>query len=201
MGCVKSKVVPVKDELNVQRMSSMQSNNAASTLRQGLVTLSSEHTVQQDYELGRTLGTGGTSTVRLAKSKINGRDYALKTISLNRMSSSTRRQLLEEVKIMRQMDHPYIIKIVATYMDLHSLYIVMELCTGGELFDLLYEQPGTRFDEHSAKELVKKMLSAINCECSSYASSCLTATHPPSIPHWRHPLIRPCLPFSRASYR
>lgn len=182
MGCAKSKVLPVKDELDVQRMSSVQSNNAASTLRQGLVTLSSEHTVQQDFELGRTLGTGGTSTVRLAKSKINGRDYALKTISLNRMSSSTRRQLLEEVKIMRQMDHPYIIKIVATYMDLHSLYIVMELCTGGELFDLLYEQPGTRFDEQSAKELVKKMLAAINCECSSSVSSCLTATHPPSIP-------------------
>jgi serine/threonine protein kinase len=41
------------------------------------------------------------------------------------------------------------------------LYIVMELCTGGELFDKLYEQPGDKFSEADAHFLVKKMVGSL----------------------------------------
>ena len=70
--------------------------------------------------------------------------------------------LLAEVNLMRQMDHPYIVKIIATYMSFQVLHIVMELCTGGELFDLLYEQKDCKFSEIECATLAMKMLSAVN---------------------------------------
>jgi len=47
-------------------------------------------------------------------------------------------------------------------MSFQTLHIVMELCTGGELFDLLYDQPECRFAEPECAKLAQKMLGAVN---------------------------------------
>ena len=52
----------------------------------------------------------------------------------------------------------------------HTLYIVMELCAGGELFDLMAEQPGRKFKEDDARGLVKQMVvRTLTCAISAVA--------------------------------
>ena len=41
----------------------------------------------------------------------------------------------EEVRILTKLDHPNIVKYYETYDDIKYMYLVMEYCSGGELFD------------------------------------------------------------------
>ena len=117
---------------------------------------------QINWDDNEALGSGATSTVRIAINKTTQEKYALKTIELHRLPPHIIQSLFEEVNIMRVLDHPNIIKIVETFVDYKRLYIIMECCTGGELFDLLYDQEGAKFQEKDALNLAIKMCSALN---------------------------------------
>jgi len=54
----------------------------------------------------------------------------------------------KEVAVMKRLDHPNIIKLYDTFEDARSVYLIMELCSGGELFDRILEQG--RFGEKDA---------------------------------------------------
>lgn len=47
--------------------------------------------------------------------------------------------LHDEVAILGRLDHPNIVKYYETYDDVKFIYLVMELCSGGELFEKLTE--------------------------------------------------------------
>ncbi len=51
------------------------------------------------------------------------------------MSSNDLKHVMDEVDLLKKVDHPNIVEYFETYDDKHYLYLVMELCTGGELFD------------------------------------------------------------------
>ena len=63
------------------------------------------------------------------------------------------------MEILRQVDHPNIIKFHESYIDYRYIHIVMELAQGGELFDKIVQSK--RFSERRAAQLMKKILSAI----------------------------------------
>lgn len=60
---------------------------------------------------------------------------------------------------MSKLDHPHILKVFEYFEDDTHLYIVTELCTGGELFDKIIEKK--RFTETEASQLMEQMLSAV----------------------------------------
>jgi calcium-dependent protein kinase len=64
-----------------------------------------------------------------------------------------------EVSILRQLDHPNIIKIYEFYSDKLHYHIVTELCEGGELFDYIMEEGF--ITEQIAAEIMKQILGAI----------------------------------------
>jgi calcium-dependent protein kinase len=69
-------------------------------------------------------------------------------------------KLLEtELDILRSVDHPNIVKFYETYVDHRYVHIVMELCTGGELFERIVESQ--RFSEKKAAKYLKSMNSAV----------------------------------------
>jgi len=65
----------------------------------------------------------------------------------------------DEVRIMRIMDHPNIVKLYETFEDKVKVYLVMELCSGGELFDRIID--AGRFTEVHAAIVMQQMLRAI----------------------------------------
>ena len=67
--------------------------------------------------------------------------------------------LESEISILKELDHPNIVRFYETYIDYKYIHIVMQLCTGGELFDRIVKLE--KFSEKDAAELMSKILSAV----------------------------------------
>jgi calcium-dependent protein kinase len=68
--------------------------------------------------------------------------------------------LKTEIELLQSADHPNIIKLYETYEDEKYLHLVMELCTGGDLFDYVISK--RQLCEEEVANIMKKLLSAIN---------------------------------------
>eukprot|EP01017_Pseudomicrothorax_dubius_P003273 TRINITY_DN10426_c0_g1_i7.p1 TRINITY_DN10426_c0_g1~~TRINITY_DN10426_c0_g1_i7.p1 ORF type:complete len:428 (-),score=113.13 TRINITY_DN10426_c0_g1_i7:461-1744(-) len=109
--------------------------------------------------LSPPLGSGAYGEVRKAKFKKTGEIRAVKIISKSAQSPEEQEKLINEVQILKSLDHPNIIKIFEFYQDERSFYIVTELCTGGELFDKIIESKN--FNEQKAADIIRDVLSAV----------------------------------------
>lgn len=90
--------------------------------------------ITQHYKLGKIIGDGKFGTVREAYHvDFSDQSVAIKTIKLSNVTDPE--SLLQEIKALREVDHPNIVKILETYRDEQHLHIVMEQCKGQELFD------------------------------------------------------------------
>jgi len=69
--------------------------------------------------------------------------------------------LRNEIIIMSQLDHPNIARLQEVYEDDDNIYLVQEVCVGGELFDLLEEQPDYYLEESEALRLTWQILSSL----------------------------------------
>ena len=111
---------------------------------------------------GQVLGSGVSGTARLVTHNLTGVKYAVKCLDLGLIKSAEGlQQLREEIYIMCQLDHPNIVRLEEVYESFSEIYLVLELCTGGDLFDRLDEQPDLHYTEAKCAKLVKQMLSAL----------------------------------------
>ena len=98
-----------------------------------------------DYDIGDTLGTGNFNIkkgsfgrVRIAKNKKNGNYYAIKIMKkLDIINSKQTDHIVNEIKILSYINHPFIIIFDGFCQDDKYLYISLELVNGGELFTYL----------------------------------------------------------------
>jgi len=68
-------------------------------------------------------------------------------------------EIWKEVAVMKRLDHPNIIKIYDTFEDHRNIYLIMELCTGGELFDRIVEL--NSFDEKDSAIIMQQALRGV----------------------------------------
>ena len=118
--------------------------------------------LEEKYEIVKEIGTGGFSRCLLVKNKTTGILYACKELAKKKLSDYE--GLMREVNLMIKLDHPNIIKLYEVYENEKYIYLIMELCTGGELFDRIVEntENGKPFTEKQAANLFRQMMSAIN---------------------------------------
>ena len=121
-----------------------------------------EGKLEDKYEIIKEIGSGGFSRCLQVKNKTTGLLYACKELPKKKLSDLE--GLMREVNLMIQLDHPNIIKLYEVYENEKYIYLIMELCTGGELFDRIVEntENGVQFTEKQAAEIFKQMMSAIN---------------------------------------
>ena len=111
---------------------------------------------------GEELGEGAGGIVRRAKHRATGIDFAVKCLDKSRINTEEDlKQLREEIIIMCSIDHPNIVRIEEVFESSEKIFIVQELCTGGDLFDRLEKMPDFHYTEAQCAKLVKQMLSAI----------------------------------------
>lgn len=111
---------------------------------------------------GPILGSGVSGLVRKVTHKKTGVEYAVKSLDLGLVETKEGlEQLREEIFIMCQLDHPNIVRLEEVYESHSEIYLVQELCVGGELFDRLDEQPDYHYTETECARLIKQMLCAV----------------------------------------
>lgn len=111
---------------------------------------------------GPVLGSGISGLVRLCVHRDTKAKYAVKCLDLGLVETEEGlQQLREEIAIMCQLDHPNIVRLEEVYESASEIYLVQELCVGGELFDRLDEQPDYHYTESQCAKLVKQMLCSV----------------------------------------
>lgn len=118
------------------------------------------------YQKEKELGSGSYGHVYRVKNKITGETRACKQMAKGKISDMNKFNL--EINIMSKTDHPSIIKLYEIYEDTRNIYLVMEECTGGELFDRIISrvESGKMYTEKQAAKIFQQMISAI-CYCHS----------------------------------
>ncbi|CAM9601238.1 unnamed protein product [Discosporangium mesarthrocarpum] len=89
--------------------------------------------VEMFYETLHTIGHGSMGTVSRVRHLPTGSEYALKTIQLARISPKMVQEMRNEIDVLKRLDHPNIIRAIETFESKRRVYLVMELCTGGDL--------------------------------------------------------------------
>mmetsp|Transcript_106487 Transcript_106487/g.168146 ORF Transcript_106487/g.168146 Transcript_106487/m.168146 type:complete len:504 (+) Transcript_106487:64-1575(+) len=105
----------------------------------------------------KKLGEGSYGSVSKCTNKSTGVSRAVKSISKAQMKNLER--FKAEIAIMKIMDHPNIIKLYESFEDNRCIYLVMELSTGGELFDRIID--AGHFTESQAACVMQHMFRAI----------------------------------------
>ncbi|GAM18627.1 hypothetical protein SAMD00019534_018020 [Acytostelium subglobosum LB1] len=117
---------------------------------------------QRKYHIGETLGSGNFATVKLAVDKKTGDKFAIKIIDKKKfmMNSSSRKDaLMDEVKILQQLNHKNIIHIQEVFDTERTLFLVLELVEGGELLDDILDN--CFYKEDKAKEFFRQLVNAV----------------------------------------
>jgi MAP/microtubule affinity-regulating kinase len=111
------------------------------------------------YRLIKTIGKGNFAKVKLAKHELIGKEVAIKIIDKTQLNQGSLQKLFREVKIMKCLDHPNIVKLFEVIQTEKTLYLVMEYASGGEVFDYLVAHG--RMKEKEARAKFRQIVSAV----------------------------------------
>lgn len=92
--------------------------------------------------------------------KITKQERAMKIIKCDQSSDENKKTISKEIDVLKNLDHPNIIKVYEFYRTHKHLLIINELCSGGELFDKIMEVK--YFSESVAANIMRQILSAVN---------------------------------------
>ncbi|KAM9777286.1 MAP/microtubule affinity-regulating kinase 3a [Neosynchiropus ocellatus] len=130
--------------------------------RSGVRTRSSEEPQQPhvgNYRLLKTIGKGNFAKVKLARHILTGREVAIKIIDKTQLNPNSLQKLFREVRIMKILNHPNIVKLFEVIETERTLYLVMEYASGGEVFDYLVAHG--RMKEKEARAKFRQIVSAV----------------------------------------
>jgi len=111
------------------------------------------------YRLLKTIGKGNFAKVKLAKHIPTGKEVAIKIIDKTQLNPGSLQKLFREVRIMKTLDHPNIVKLFQVIETEKTLYLVMEYASGGEVFDYLVLHG--RMKEKEARAKFRQIVSAV----------------------------------------
>ncbi|KAG1940544.1 serine/threonine-protein kinase MARK2 [Pimephales promelas] len=111
------------------------------------------------YRLLKTIGKGNFAKVKLAKHVLTSKEVAVKIIDKTQLNSSSLQKLFREVRIMKVLNHPNIVKLFEVIETEKTLYLVMEYASGGEVFDYLVAHG--RMKEKEARAKFRQIVSAV----------------------------------------
>lgn len=120
------------------------------------------------YDIRQVLGSGAFAQVKLCVSRTSGERFAIKVIDKKqfklRSTTSRPNALMDEVNILKCLNHPNIIRIYDMYENDKELSLVLELVEGGDLFTAIvdnFDQNGRGFDESRAKHIFKQLVAGV----------------------------------------
>ena len=135
--------------------------SSAINLTNDIIIGESKADPENDYIKKKFLGEGAFASVYLVQNKITEAIRAMKVIKKSsHYNEEEEKEIINEINILRSMDHPNILKIFEFYSNEESYSLITEYCSGGELFKEI-EDNGP-FDEKYSAYVMYQIFSAIN---------------------------------------
>lgn len=117
----------------------------------------------RDYDCedqAKVLGNGMGGNVVLGTCRLDGKDCAIKVFNLQSLGEIEQELIRTEAEIYLTLDHPNIARLYDVYDDSGVVTLVMEYCSGGELFHRLMRQK--TYSEAQAAEATRQILHAVS---------------------------------------
>ncbi|XP_051854221.1 serine/threonine-protein kinase MARK1 isoform X5 [Antechinus flavipes] len=113
-----------------------------------------------NYRLLKTIGKGNFAKVKLARHVLTGREVAVKIIDKTQLNPTSLQKLFREVRIMKILNHPNIVKLFEVIETEKTLYLVMEYASGA--FSPLHHRlpPCTRYRSMMLSEALRSLLNS-----------------------------------------
>ncbi|XP_063644639.1 maternal embryonic leucine zipper kinase isoform X10 [Pan troglodytes] len=110
------------------------------------------------YELHETIGTGGFAKVKLACHILTGETVAIKIMDKNTLGSDLPR-IKTEIEALKNLRHQHICQLYHVLETANKIFMVLEYCPGGELFDYIISQD--RLSEEETRVVFRQIVSAV----------------------------------------
>ncbi|ROT76702.1 hypothetical protein C7M84_004708 [Penaeus vannamei] len=86
------------------------------------------------YDIEKTIGKGNFAVVKLARHRITKTEVAIKIIDKSQLDATNLQKVHREVKVLKTLDHPHIIKLYQVMESKNMIYLVSEYASNGEMF-------------------------------------------------------------------
>jgi len=124
-----------------------------------MATLRKGEFIKDFYKIDKVLGKGSFAVVKKGINKETGKEVAIKVIERESLEDEDEMALQNEVDILGQLDHPNVVKLYEIFDESSRMYLVLELMTGGELFDRIVEKE--HYSEKEASDTIRPIVDAI----------------------------------------
>ena len=126
-----------------------------------MLVAQSKSNPDNDYKRLNFLGEGSFASVYRVQNKYTDAICAMKIINKSfNCSAEDEKEILNEINILKSMDHPGVLKIFEFYSNKQNYSIVTELCPGGELFQQIIDRGP--FNEKYSAYIMYQLFSAVN---------------------------------------
>uniref|UniRef100_A0A672QZW0 Calcium/calmodulin-dependent protein kinase type 1D-like n=1 Tax=Sinocyclocheilus grahami TaxID=75366 RepID=A0A672QZW0_SINGR len=115
--------------------------------------------IKEMFVFKEVLGTGAFSEVVLAEERSTGKMFAVKCIPKKALKGKES-SIENEIAVLRKIKHENIVALEDIYESSNHLYLIMQLVSGGELFDRIVEKGF--YTEKDASTLIRQVLDAVN---------------------------------------
>ena len=112
------------------------------------------------YEIKEQVGNGKFGLIKIGINKKTRKQVAIKIMSKKDMTNQDLELVRTEIEILKICQHPNIIQLYDVFENINYFYIIMEYCSGGDLFSYL-EKRNFRLPENQACKFMHKMCAAI----------------------------------------
>jgi calcium-dependent protein kinase len=118
--------------------------------------------IEETYKFLKELGAGAFGKVYLVEHLKSKQTYACKRLSKKKIKNIE--SIISEINMLKNLDHPNIVKLFEIYEDKSYLFLVMEELKGGELFDRILDRAQNKnyYTEKEVSRLFKQIVSGIN---------------------------------------
>ncbi|KAI5478612.1 cell-cycle checkpoint protein [Pseudohyphozyma bogoriensis] len=117
--------------------------------------------IEHYWVMNRIMGSGSFGTVHLALSTETHTQVACKKILLKREDTSKMKNVRHEIRMLRQLDHPNINKMLDIAVDKTHINIFLELVSGGDLFSYLHKSSTISLSAPEAKFILFQLFKAL----------------------------------------
>lgn len=91
-----------------------------------------------DFHIMNTLGSGSFGRVHLVRTKLDNKFFAMKVLRKSEIIKLRQvEHTINEKQILEELNMPFLVKMLGTFQDSNSLFIILEYIQGGELFSYL----------------------------------------------------------------